>query len=205
MAITNGYCTLADITAELPITSGTTTYDSKLETAVEAASRQIDGFCGRRFWQDSTLITRTYFADSPTECHVDDISTSTGLVVTVDDGDDGTFSTTLTITTNFILLPVNAGYESPVWPYTAIRIVDSGASRFPVYTSGRPGVSVTAKFGWPAVPTDVKKACIIQAVQLFKSSEAAFGGLNFDGSVFRVRDSLNPMAAQLLEKYVKYT
>jgi hypothetical protein len=205
MAITNGYSTLALLKAELGIPTGTTDKDSRCEVAVEAASRQIDAHCGRRFWQDATVVAREFFADSSTEVTVEgfdgDISTVTGLIVKADDDNDGTFETTFTITTHFVLLPANAADNSPVWPYTTIRLVD-GSSWFPVRYSGRPGVQVTAKFGWPAVPTDVGKACLIQAVQLFKSSDAVFGGLSFgDGGFMRVRGEMNPMAAGLLAPY----
>lgn len=201
MAITNGYAALDDIKLELGISDSLS--DTKLELAISAASRQIDGYCQRFFYQDSAVTERTYYPDDYLSLEVDDISTTTGLIVKVDNNDDGTFETTLTINTNFILTPTNAADEYPIRPYTGIRIVDSGLSSFPVYSSGRPSVSVTAKFGWPAVPEDVEKACLIQSAQLFKSSDAVFGGLNFDTGVFRVRGTLNPMAEALLERYAK--
>jgi hypothetical protein len=203
VAVTNAYASLADLKAELNIGGADTSYDTKLEMALNAASRQIDGYCGRFFYQDAALTDRTYYADHPVECMVDDISTTTGLVVKVDDDDDGTFETTLTITTNFILLPTNAADMYPVHPYNCIRVVDTGISSFPMWGSGRPGVQVTAKFGWPSVPEDVEKACLVQATQLFKASDAVFGGLSFEAGILRVRDTINPMAAMLLERYCK--
>lgn len=204
MALTNAYTDLDTMRSELSL-GASTQYDTRLEMAVSAASRQIDAYCGRFFYQDANLTARTYFADDYTECEVDDISTTTGLVVKLDQDDDGTFETTIAITTNFILLPTNAAVEYPIRPYTCIRVADYGVTALPRSGSGRPGVQVTAKFGWPAVPDDVEKACIIQAVQLYKSTDAVFGGLNFDGSILRVRDTLNPMAASLLDngRYVK--
>ena len=53
----------------------------KIEQAIEAASREIDAYCGRRFWQDGTATARTYYADTPRIACVDDIATTTGLVV----------------------------------------------------------------------------------------------------------------------------
>ena len=204
MAITNGYTTLPLLKAEVSIPDSNTDSDVQLETAIAAASRQIDGHCGRRFWQDPTVVTREFFADSSfdLEDDLDDISVTTGLIVKTDTSDTGTFDTTLTITTNFIVLPANAADRLPAWPFTKIRIVDSGVSSFPMSSSGRPGVQVTAKFGWSAVPDDVAKACLIQATQLFKSSAAVFGGLSFgDGSFLTVRAAINPQSAALLEQY----
>ena len=201
MAITNGYVALDDLKNEIGISDSLS--DTKLELAISAASRQIDGYCQRFFYQDGAVADRSYYPDDYLSIEVDDISTTTGLIVKVDNDNDGTFETTLTLTTNYILTPVNAADQYPVQPYTGIRIVDTGISSFPIFTSGRPSVQVTAKFGWPAVPEDVEKACLIQATHLFKSSDAVFGGLNFDTGVFRVRGSLNPMAEALLERYAK--
>jgi hypothetical protein len=201
VAITNGYTSLALLKAEVDIPQATASYDAKLEAAINAGSRQCDKFTGRRFWQDAAVQARSYFTEDVKQIDTDDISTLTGLVVKLDQDDDGTFETTLTINTNFIVLPPNAEDDIPVAPYTAIRIVD-GINSFPTLYSGRPSCQITAKFGWAAVPDDVAKACLIQATQLFKASDAVFGGLNFDAGILRVRDTLNPMAAGLLEGYV---
>lgn len=204
MTITNGYATLAEARAELAnYVTADTTDDTRIEMAVEAASRQIDNHTGRRFWQDATVTAREFYADDAYCVTVDDISTVTGLLVKADDNDDGTFETSYTITTDFILLPANAADGSPVRPYTEVRLV-SGAT-FPRSSSGRPGAQVTAKFGWPAVPTDVKRACLIQTVMLFKAADAAFGALQFgaDGIGLRIPSRLHPLAEALLEGYCK--
>jgi hypothetical protein len=165
----------------------------------------IDKHCGRRFWQDATVVDRQFFADDSMMCYVDDVSTASGLVVKIDDDADGIFETTLTITTDFILLPLNAADLNPVEPFTEIRNVSDTVTRFPVWSNGRPGVQVTAKYGWPAVPDDVTKACLVQAAQLFKASDAVFGGvpLGLDGGVLRVRASMSPIAEALLDGYCK--
>jgi hypothetical protein len=202
VTITNGYCSLAQLQTELRIRD--TDDDTRLEIAIAAASRQIDGYCGQRFWQDGSVVAREFFAEDCFTVRVPEgISTVTGLIVKTDDNDDGTFETTHTITTEFIVSPVNAADEVPVRPFSCVRMVDG--DYFPMSTSGRPGVQITAKFGWPAVPDDVTKAALIQATQLFKASDAAFGGvsLGIDGGVLRVRQALNPMAQALLEPYVR--
>ena len=201
MTVTNAYTTIDAVRAELRINDFGS--DDLMDMAINAASRQIDAECGRFFYQDTAVVDRTYYADSYSDVEVDDISTTTGLIVKVDNDDDGTFETTLTISTNFILLPTNAAAQYPVQPYTCIRLVDYATSSFPMWSSGRPGVQVTAKFGWPAVPEDIEKACRIQAVQLYKSSDAVFGGLSFDAGILRVREGLNPMAAALVARYAK--
>ena len=202
MTVTNAYATLEELMLVLGVRD--TVDDTKATIALNGASRQIDAHCGRRFWQDSTVKVRTFRADDSTCCTVDDISTTTGLIVKIDDGYTGAFATTLTLTTHYVLEPLNAAAETPVWPYTEIVIVDGTGGYFP--TSARPGVQVTAKFGWPAVPDDVKEACLIQAHMLFKAGDAALGGvqLGVDGNAFSVGE-MHRTARGLLERYVRRT
>lgn len=207
MAIVNGYCSLAQVRAELGSYAGSdTSDDTRLEIAVAAASRQIDAYCGRRFWQDGTVVDREYDPEDAFCIRTDDISTTTGLVVKTDTGLDGAYSTTLALNTDFALKPQNAADEVPVRPFTEIRIISTSSSNayFPMWKTGRPTVRVTAKYGWPAVPDDVLRACLIQSVQLFKASDAVFGVLQMgDGFATRVRSSLNPLAEALLDAYRK--
>ena len=69
MAITNGYCSLAEIKAALRIPSADTVDDALLETAVESASRLVDGFAGRNFYANGTA-TRYYTPEDRIVCNV---------------------------------------------------------------------------------------------------------------------------------------
>jgi hypothetical protein len=200
--LTNAYCTLPQVKRTLGISD--TLDDDLIELNINAASRQIDGHCGRRFWQDGTVQDRQFWADDPSCLYVSgmdgDISTVTGLVVKTDDDGDGTFETTLTIATDFILLPANAADRTPVWPYEEIRLV--GNYSFPRLSNGRPGVQVTAKFGWPAVPDDVEEACIRQAAQLYEAKNAVLGAVALGETAgMRVGRGMNPFAESLLAPY----
>jgi hypothetical protein len=206
MAITNGYATLDQFKEQMRLKVNDLVEDARAELSIAAASRQIDAHCGRRFWQDATVVDRQFYADNSRICLVDDISTLTGLVVKVDDDDDGTFETTLTITTNYIVRPLNAADMVPVHPFDELVLVDSnGAVSFPVHGTGRPGVQVTAKFGWPAIPDDVTKACLVQAGLLFKADDASLGAIQFAdaGVALRMQNRLHPVAEALLEPYCK--
>jgi hypothetical protein len=175
--------------------------DALLDVALGAASRQVDGLCGWRFWQDGSVVAREFRADDPWCVYVDEgISTTTGLIVKIDEDGDGTFETTLTITTDFLLEPLNAADMVPVWPYTEIRLVDNYS--FPVLSNGRPGVQVTAKFGWPAVPDDVTTATLMLAADIHKSKDAQFGVAGTNDYGF-VRMSKNSLAMALLAPYMK--
>lgn len=205
MAISNGYCTLNEIKARAGIgLAGTDTVDdTMLELAVEAASREIDQWCRRRFWLDGSTSARTYRVPGRRSLHPDDVvyvhdfTPATAPTIVSDDDDDGTFETTWVSGTDYVLEPLNADeFESGAkW---MIRLVGSRTLR-PV-SSGRPQLQVTAKWGWPAVPTAVKQACMIVAFDLFKSKDAPFGvaGTN-DFGVLRIKD--NPQAEALLAPY----
>lgn len=209
VANTSGlYCTVSRLAAELGI--GDTDDDGKLGLSVSAASREIDGFCGWRFWQDATAQAREFYPwDNGTVYLLDDdpgdgISTTTGLVVKIDNDGTGTYETTLTVDTDFLLLPRNAATRNPVWPYTEVR-AGLAASNYAWPNGGaRAGVQITAKWGWPAVPDDVTKACLVQAAELYKAKDTAFGVAgSTEFGVLRVRPSLHPTAQALLRPYRK--
>lgn len=200
MALVNCYATVGEVAAELGIAD--TDDDIRIERAIRTASRQIDSECGRRFWLDATVIDRTYHAANRVMLSVDDISTVTGLIVKLDTDDTGTFETTLVIGTDFFVAPVNAAAEYPVEPYTEIVMLDTFT--FPIYHR-RPGVSVTAKFGWPEIPSDVNQACLVQAKSIYKSTSGTFSGFQLaaDAGIVMRTPSLDPVARGLLEPFRK--
>ena len=76
MAIANGYCTLNEAKAALRITDSAD--DALLERSIEGASRRIDGYCGRRFYQQNATIS-LYAVDSYTLPTQDDLVSVTTL------------------------------------------------------------------------------------------------------------------------------
>lgn len=184
MAITNGYVTLAEAQAAIGGSSNTADW----ERAIEAASRAIDDFCRRRFWQDGSVVARYYTATDDCRVVTDDISTSTGLLVATDPGDDGTFEQSWTIDTDFRLEPVNAAADSEPWTY--IERATRGSYVFP---SHRNRVKVTAKFGWATTPTLVKQACLIQASRFYERKNSPFGVAgSSEFGVVRLMSKLDP-------------
>src|SRR5689334_3210749 len=106
VTVTNGYCTLAQLRTHFGDTgSGLST--ELLERAINATSRAIDNYCGRRFWLDSTVQTRLYRPELDDLAWVDDIGTTTGLIIKTDSAADGTYATTWA-TTDYELQPLNA-------------------------------------------------------------------------------------------------
>ena len=196
MAITNGLCSLSDVKSAMNIFDSTD--DSRLELAVEAASRMIEADCNRRFYQDAGVSARIFSALSGVLVLTDDISTTTGLIVKTDTGFDGTYGQTWTAA-DYQLEPLNGIVDGQSWPYTQIRAVES--LTWP-YSRTRAVVQVTARWGWSAVPTAVKQAAIIQSISVFKSVEAPFGALGLaDTGILRIRSGLHPSAAMLVAPY----
>lgn len=188
------YCTVAELKANVGITDSVD--DGALEQSIEAASRLIDEFCGRRFYADTTATARVYRATSCDILRVDDVSTLTGLVVKTDTAANGTYDTTLTISTDFLAGPWNALAQGE--PVKVIRHVNG---TFPTI-GPRPRVQVTAKWGWPRVPAEVRKACLIEAARLFRRKDTPEGVAGVgDFGVVRVSRFMDPDAERLLKPF----
>ena len=181
----------------------TTPGDEVLEAAINAASRSIDNYCGRRFWLDGTVATRTFVATSTTSLDVPDgIGTTTGLIIKTDPAGDGTFETTWAAT-DYELRPIEAATAFPeAEPWTSIQAI--GALTFPVATAtGRSDrVQITAKWGWPAVPDAVSYACRLKAARLVSRKDSPQGVAGFgDFGPVRVTSREDSDVVLLLDPY----
>lgn len=197
MAIANGYASLAEVKAAARISD--TMDDSLLEIAIESASRAIDGHTHRNFYVAGTAATaRVFTATNSDFVWVDDFASTTGFVLATSDNLDATYSTTW-VAADYQLEPLNGVSEGVSWPYTRIR--STGNKGFP-YGSSLAGVQVTARWGWTAVPTAVKQACIILAGRQFKRYDSPLGVAGF-GDLGAMRVSrVDPDVATLIEPYV---
>lgn len=166
------YATLAELRAYVGIPVLDTADDVSLALALDAATSQVDHYCDRTFTADGAPTVRVYTASDFDRVEIDPVSTLTGLVVKTDENDDGTFETTWTINTDFRVEPANAVSAGEPWT----RLVSLGTRWFP-RLQYRPGVQVTAAFGWPGgvAPAAVKQATLILATKLWKRKDAPFG------------------------------
>jgi len=160
------YTSTALVKASLGIPSGTTSEDAYIEDAIDAAEDEINYFCGRTFVADGSATARVYQPSSNVLVYTDDFYTTTSLVVKQDDSNDGTYDTTLTITSDFIVVGNSA-------PFNCIRSV---SGPFPRYTSDRPTVQVTAKWGYQtSVPSAVAQAALILSARIFQRRSSPLG------------------------------
>jgi hypothetical protein len=202
MAITNGYCTLAQVKSSLRITDSVD--DALLELAIEAASREIDGFTGRVFYSAGTS-SRFFTPTAGDFCPIDDavsiteVATVGSVFGTYDSvwsnptsgNNDGDYQTE----------PVNNAYptDGVVQPITGLRAIYQ--NYFPII-GNTATVKVTGSWGWSAVPTAIKQAAVIQASRVFKRNDSPLGVAGFgDFGVVRVSGSIDADVRQLIEPY----
>jgi hypothetical protein len=190
MAITNGYCTLADVKAALRVSD--TLDDSLLEMAIESASRLVDGYCGREFYNAGT-VTRVYAPDNNFVTELDDFVSISQLKISslADNNFDLTWEAS-----DYQTEPLNGLIDGIRFPIDRVRAV--GQYLF-VLLSGNATVQVTGVAGWSAVPIQVKQATVIQAMRIFKRLDSPLGITFGELGAMRVSMRLDPDVAQLVE------
>jgi hypothetical protein len=191
MAITNGYCTLAEVKAAMRLTDSVD--DTLLENSIEGASRRIDGYCGRFFYQ--TTQTVTFYATNAYRLATRDLVSVTTLKT--DNSGTGVFTTTWTLNTDYIFEPLDAVLQTR--PYNAIAA--TGGKTFPLYTPPDPPTTqIVGVWGWPSVPDDVREACVLLSMRQFARYNAALGVLGFADMAITVR-AVDPDVRDLLSPY----
>jgi hypothetical protein len=173
--------------------------DTQLDEVLLQASRAIEHYCQRQFNKATSATAKVFYPDQYYVATVDDFWTTASLAIATDQGNDGTYEVTWAAT-DYQLEPLNQVVDGETgWAYYRIRAV--GNQRFPcVYLDQRAPLQVTAQWGWNAVPTNVKVACIYLALETFKLKGAPFGVANFDQfGPIRVRD--NPKVMNMLAPY----
>lgn len=193
MAWEPDYVTLAEAKSYLRIDDDVDNLEIGL--AVTAASRAIDDATSRQFGKTAAVEQRTYDLEWDRELGllvavIDDLMTTTGLVVTV----DGAAVTS----TNYVLLDRNAAQRGVPWELLGLR---SGTA--PSLGTGPPTVLVTATWGWTAVPDTIVTATLVQMHRFFKRRESPFGvaGSPDMGSELRLLAKVDADVAVMVRKF----
>jgi hypothetical protein len=188
MAITNGYATLTEVKNSLRITDNID--DTMLEVAIESASRMIDGYTARTFYNGGTA-TRNYAATDALNLIIDDAISVSQVSSTDEVGD----TYVVWGANDFQLEPLNSRSDGLYMPYTGIRAV--GDYTWPVVDQ-QALCRITAVWGWASVPVAIKQATIIQSSRLFKRLDSPLGVAGFgDLGAIRVGRYLDPDVEQL--------
>ena len=186
------YVTPDELKAYLRITD--TIDDAQFGPAIAAASRAIDQHTDRQFGQLEAAEPMVYTARWSTArgrwlIEIDDLMTSTGLIVTTVDGP-----------ITFKLYPANAAVKGKPWTRL---LVDQDSAVQP--TGDVDEITVTGQFGWLEVPEAVKQAAKLQAGRVFQRRDALFGvaGSPESGSEVRLLAKVDPDVAVSLRDYVR--
>jgi hypothetical protein len=194
MAIVNGYCSLAEIKASARITDNVD--DTLLELAVESASRMVDSYTQRYFYNAGTA-TRLFAPQDSYVAEIDDLIT----LATLQTSDGDTFGTTWAAK-DYQLEPLNGNVDGLTGhPATRIRAVDDFIFNV---LDGEATVRVVGVWGWSAVPVAVKQATVIQAARIFKRNDSPLGIAGFgEMGAVRVGVQLDPDVKHLIDVYRK--
>jgi hypothetical protein len=175
MTITNGYATLSDVKSALRVTD--TIDDALISVAVEAASREIDGYTERFFYNAGSAV-KLFIPEDAFLTEVDDLISLTTLETTPD---GQTFSSVWS-ETDYQLEPLNGVVGGLATPSTRIRAI--GNKLFPKFDLRNPNtneatVRVTGVWGYAAVPIAIKQATILLASRQFSRYNAPLGVAGF--------------------------
>lgn len=192
------YVQLDQLKTRLSIELTDTTDDDELNLACSSASRAIDQYCERHFFQVTEARTfqpkNLYQLDLP---EYNDLVSVTTLKT--DTSGDGVYETTWA-TSDYQLLPYNPSAAPETRPYTKVKAINR---LFPMlYTPllRTNTVQITGVWGWPAVPYAITQAAQILAAEMFKLKDAPFGVAGFgDYGVVRIRE--NPKLAAYAGPY----
>ena len=189
--MTNPYASLAQVKAALRITDSVD--DTLLEMAIESASRAIDEYTNRNFYNAGTAV-RYYAPNDSFNVTVDDL-VSLSTLQTMNDNGDQVYDTTWT-STDYQLEPLNGVTDGIAQPYTNIRAIGN-------YTyltlGGEATVKVTGVWGWNAVPVQVTQATVIQSSRIFKRLDSPLGIISGEYGSMRVGSMLDPDVRQLVD------
>lgn len=196
---------------------------AQIDIVIDAASREIDEYCNRRFYLDAAATARVYTAQHWTYTFTDDIGSTASIVVATDENGDGTFERTWNAT-DYQLEPANAVVRGrpatglratgpkffPVFENAGVWVGVQGGNRsfyapgaiLPGFSIGQQLVQVTAYWGWPAVPASIKNATLIQGAMLYVTKKAPAGITgSVDLGTMRLPGGLHPQAKLLVEPY----
>jgi hypothetical protein len=192
MSTAKRYASTTELKAWLGISDATD--DMLLGSVLDDASREIDRITGRHFFETDAGTVRYFTAVNDDELSITDCVTLTA--VETDNGADRTYAYTWAVT-DYDLLPENAATADE--PYTLLAEAPGGSYDFPVGV--RKGVKLTGTWGWPAIPAEINRACLLRAAWLFKRKDSPLGVAgNSDLGVVRV-GRWDPDFDKLIEPY----
>lgn len=195
MALGDPYITLAELKSYMGLE--TSEKDAIVQDSIDAAQEAIDEYCKRQFNDAGQATARKFSPNDPGLCFVDDFHTEAGFLLRTDDDDDGNYESQWG-GEDYELRPLNALEKVPARPLWQIYAV---GNQFRFRDTRHANVQVTARWGWAAVPSNVRQAAFILGSDNFqlKDSRLGLAGSDQFGQIIRVRD--NKMAESKLKPF----
>lgn len=192
---TNIYTTLQDVKTGLQIEDSND--DTDIQAAIISASRMIDDYCQRGFYQEGTLaspVVKYYTPVSPWYLEIDDLIEPVEIASRANQ--TGPFSTIWNLDTDLMYEPIN----NPELGRPVTRLLAVTTYVFPYFFPQT--VKITGVWGYSSIPVEVQMACKIQAARLFVRKQSPFG---IAGSVelgtVRLNSRLDPDVEMLLKTF----
>ena len=156
MAVTDAYADVARYKAEIVKSSAAD--DDTILLQLTGVSRYMERASGLFFTKDDSAVARVYIGNGTASLRVDEIASTSGLAISIDEDDDGSFGDeTALASTDYELWPLNS--EKGAGPKPWDKIILPSWSIKGVWPAGF-RVEVTAIYGWPAVPEIIVSACV---------------------------------------------
>lgn len=162
--------------------------DAFIDLWITTCSRNVDDFCGRQFGQTAALEARTYTPIWDRHLgawvtYVDDVQDVTGLAVADEDA---------AAVADYDLEPVNAVAKGR--PYERI-----------ITTTSTGKLTLTAKWGWTAVPAAASVGMLLQAARVAARRDSPFGisGSPAEQGEIRLLAQLDPDFRTSLKPFVR--
>jgi len=157
-----GLCSLDDITLLRPdVTVGAN--DARIEALIARASELIEEVAQRQFTIDAAASDR-YFdlreISPQREMLIDDLSATPTELQVIDSEGDGVY--TAVVADDLVALPRNRRGRRPI---TALRL------RAAVPVGDTYVLRVKGVWGWPAIPGDIREACIETVIDWMKNHQ----------------------------------
>lgn len=165
--------------------------DSEIEAALNAAESQLDIACQRRFEvAPVTPSARVYVPNDRTLLRIHDAVAVTAIS---NDGDALTAG-------DYQLEPLNGiSWAGDARPYDQIRLLGTNEWDFGDY-DGKATISVTARWGWAAIPAPIVEACKILAKDILGNRDVRFGLVAVTDAA-GVSARTNPVVRSTIEQY----
>ena len=198
MAIDSAYATAVEYRSVISDT--VTTDDVMILRHLTAVSRYLEREAGQFFTKDAAVVARLLRGSGSKCLRLDQegapgIATATGLVIEVDEDNDGVFTDeTDLVVADLLLLPLNATKGAEPKPFTEVELTSrSRIGSFPSNVL----VQVTATWGWPSVPELVWSSTIELAAIWRGESPRSTGRMNELEQVV----SASPLALSLVKRF----